>query len=670
MVLSTLKNIRGKVQDYVQDKAMDHLLRNTIIYNVAWEDPRVDGKVLKLGPEDRLLMLTTGGCNVMDRLLDGVAHIVSVDLNPSQNALLELRLAAARSCTHEQFFQLFAHSNRRLFDALYPQNLRPLLSPSAQAFWDDNQGNFFDDFFYAGASGGLARILCWLTWLLGLQPLVRALLTCRTVEDQRKLLDTHQTKLDRLIRLFDALLPAFCPLAGVPASQLRLVTGDDNKPVSIVKLFLDRIFRQTHIAADNYFYYGYLFGKYSRQCCPRYLRPENFEQLKNAASRVTVKTTLLHEAAMEYPDGYFTGMILLDHMDWLSPEQIQSEWAVFCKKLNPETGRVLWRSFAQTQRWPMLKFLNFDVAGVAQAEAETPDRVGMYNSTHLGRLPAGVSICEPLSPAQPAADARTRDWHATFRGVLAVVQLVPLFGRLVAAILSALVSFFVTSFAQSVAPAPEGRRTLLSILPGVADGVWVDLGGGLIDGLRESADEGSAASTYAQVHAVAFGKEGVKTTGLGFRSNSLKKLRPGAVRLHEHTINRSIDALKAVPETIGVSAGTADVVTISHALVSEKEWEERLALAHALLKPGGHLAVTDLATPAAPSDGVLSRALSAMRTAFWSAARARGAAPHHAAVMGSLRNSTSEVHYEVTPARASPRAPLSAAHFVYVGKSA
>jgi hypothetical protein len=270
----------------------------------------------------------------------------------------------------------------------------------------------------------------------------------------------------------------------------------------------------------------------------------------------------------------------------------RGRWAVFCKKLNPETGRVLWRSFAQTQRWPMLKFLNFDVAGVAQAEAETPDRVGMYNSTHLGRLPAGVSICEPLSPAQPAADARTRDWHATFRGVLAVVQLVPLFGRLVAAILSALVSFFATSFAQSVAPAPEGRRTLLSILPGVADGVWVDLGGGLIDGLRESADEGSAASTYAQVHAVAFGKEvpddtikphhpwshppvppssptlrsnpsvppsgptlhpmqGVKTTGLGFRSNSLKKLRPGAVRLHEHTINRSIDALKAVPETIG-----------------------------------------------------------------------------------------------------------------------
>ena len=129
-------------------------------------------------------MLTTGGCNVLDRLLDGVSHIVSVDLNSSQNALLELRLAAARACSHEQFFQLFAHSNRRLFDALYPTTLRPLLSPSAQTFWDANQGNLFDDFFYAGASGGLARILCWLCWLFGLQPVVRAMQTCRTIDEQ------------------------------------------------------------------------------------------------------------------------------------------------------------------------------------------------------------------------------------------------------------------------------------------------------------------------------------------------------------------------------------------------------------------------------------------------------------------------------------------------------
>ena len=33
----SMASVRGKVQDYLQDKAMDALLRNTIIYNVAWE---------------------------------------------------------------------------------------------------------------------------------------------------------------------------------------------------------------------------------------------------------------------------------------------------------------------------------------------------------------------------------------------------------------------------------------------------------------------------------------------------------------------------------------------------------------------------------------------------------------------------------------------------------
>ena len=38
------RTVGGKVQDYMQDKAMDHLLKNTIIYNVAWEVRALAGK--------------------------------------------------------------------------------------------------------------------------------------------------------------------------------------------------------------------------------------------------------------------------------------------------------------------------------------------------------------------------------------------------------------------------------------------------------------------------------------------------------------------------------------------------------------------------------------------------------------------------------------------------
>ena len=35
-----------------------------------------------------------------------------------------------------------------------------------------------------------------------------------------------------------------------------------------------------------------------------------------------MKTGLLHEVASGYPDGYFSVMVLLDHMDWLGEELV------------------------------------------------------------------------------------------------------------------------------------------------------------------------------------------------------------------------------------------------------------------------------------------------------------------------------------------------------------
>ena len=79
-------------------------------------------------------------------------------------------------------------------------------------------------------------------------------------------------------------------------------------------------------------------------------------------------------------------MVLLDHMDWLGDAQVQQEWAVLCRKLRPGTGRILWRSFGHQLRCtPPSSSLWLDRKAVVRAEAETPDRVGMYNGTFLAR---------------------------------------------------------------------------------------------------------------------------------------------------------------------------------------------------------------------------------------------------------------------------------------------
>lgn len=39
---------------------------STYIYGFTWEDPRVDLEFLNLTPQDRMLVITSGGCNVLE----------------------------------------------------------------------------------------------------------------------------------------------------------------------------------------------------------------------------------------------------------------------------------------------------------------------------------------------------------------------------------------------------------------------------------------------------------------------------------------------------------------------------------------------------------------------------------------------------------------------------
>ena len=68
--------------------------RRNLIYNTCWEDPALDRQALELTADDRLMVITSAGCNALDYLLAGCGEVNAVDVNPIQNALLELKTAA------------------------------------------------------------------------------------------------------------------------------------------------------------------------------------------------------------------------------------------------------------------------------------------------------------------------------------------------------------------------------------------------------------------------------------------------------------------------------------------------------------------------------------------------------------------------------------------------
>ncbi len=94
---------------YYDDQLQKHTqFKNEYIYAFTWEDPRIDHRLLKIRDDDVVLCITSAGDNVLDYLYNANPRQVhAVDLNPNQNHLLELKIAAFQSLPYAQVWQMF-----------------------------------------------------------------------------------------------------------------------------------------------------------------------------------------------------------------------------------------------------------------------------------------------------------------------------------------------------------------------------------------------------------------------------------------------------------------------------------------------------------------------------------------------------------------------------------
>src|SRR5271165_5930389 len=66
------------------------------------EDPAVETEALELGAADTAVVVSSGGCTALSLLAHGAGHVIAVDLNRSQNDLVELKAAAVRRLDQER----------------------------------------------------------------------------------------------------------------------------------------------------------------------------------------------------------------------------------------------------------------------------------------------------------------------------------------------------------------------------------------------------------------------------------------------------------------------------------------------------------------------------------------------------------------------------------------
>ena len=273
--MSQLNNTINKVRDNI----FKNIHGNNLIYNTCWEDPRCDREMLKFDSDSQVVMITSAGCNALDYLLDSPKVVHTIDMNPRQNALLELKRVVIKHTSFEDLWKLFGDGYHKSAVRLYADKIKHHLSPSAQKFWDRNIIHFTKkSFYFYGTSGTFAWLFYkYFSTRPKLKKLINKLLEAKSIEEQKEIYNRIEPKMiNRLTRWF--MNRHFTmTLLGVPRAQRQLIV--DEYPGGLFTFITDclrQVFTEIPIH-DNYFWHLYLTGKYSRSCCPDYLKEENYE---------------------------------------------------------------------------------------------------------------------------------------------------------------------------------------------------------------------------------------------------------------------------------------------------------------------------------------------------------------------------------------------------------
>ena len=337
--------------DRFNDKVFQSIYSRNLVYNTCWEDPAVDRQALNIQPHDTLLVITSAGCNVLDYALTNPAHVYAVDMNPRQNALLELKLASIKTLEHDDFFQLFGTGRHQWFTQIYFDCLRAELGDYARHYWDNHLDWFSEKtggLYFHGLSGIAARSF---HYYLRISPKLRSgidhLLATESIESQREvfqsLIQPHMW--DRKMNwLLSRQLTM--NLLGVPHPQRKEVERQHLAGVSgFVREAIEYVFQMIPLTI-NYFWRVYMTGSYTRTCCPEYLKTDNFYRLKSGLLNRISQHTCSVTDFLESTNQPISRFVLLDHMDWMSsyrPRALLEEWQAIFNRAAEDT-RIIFRS--------------------------------------------------------------------------------------------------------------------------------------------------------------------------------------------------------------------------------------------------------------------------------------------------------------------------------------
>ncbi|PAW63571.1 MAG: hypothetical protein B9S36_04505 [Verrucomicrobiia bacterium Tous-C2TDCM] len=386
-----------RIHHRAQDATFQRVHGGNLVYNACWEDPRIDRELMALDHQSRVVMITSAGCNALDYLLDDPAQIHAVDMNPRQNALLQLKSAMIRRDRYEDLFALFGDGSHPDFKSLRKE-LDGLLPPYASRYWKEKHYYFKSSklnpsFYYRGTAGQMAWIALK-TFTSGrgkLRERINAILEAKSLEEQQSIYAEVRPILWTKLVTWLLKQPVSMAMLGVPRAQIRLIEKNFAGGIpGFLQSKLEQVFTEIPFW-ENYFWQVYMCGRYTRECCPNYLREDHQPALRDRVDRIKTHSTTIANFLREHP-GEYSHYVLLDHQDWMAahrPEALAEEWQLILENSRPGTAILMRSASPEIDFIPEFARERLDLVDKPRTEAlHQIDRVGTYGCTLFAHVTA------------------------------------------------------------------------------------------------------------------------------------------------------------------------------------------------------------------------------------------------------------------------------------------
>jgi len=397
--ISKLKNIILKIDSKIgmEDKNITKLsfsdlkIMNKIDFYNCWEDILQIEKALKINSNDVVFSITSNGCNILNLLLHNPKKIISVDFNPFQNYLLELKITAIKNLEYLDFLKLMGLKSLKNNLSIY-NSIKKDLNKNARNFWDKNSFVIKKGLLNVGEQN-VKNFGLFLRFLKG-EKLIKNFFLCETIKEQTDYFFKHIYGMPWQLGHFFGYNKYFIRISLCFRFLIEFYHGRKKsdylgyiKNVNFTKNHIKKIediYTKIPIKYNSFLsliLLGYLLNE--NHYYP-YLKQENYKILKERIKKIEIKTASVFDTLKEIKDNSISKFFLSNIFDWIDDKNFKKN-LIEIIRVGKNKSRIFY-SITRKDRYIPKDILEFHQDKNMVIELLKNDRTTFYSGFEVGDI--------------------------------------------------------------------------------------------------------------------------------------------------------------------------------------------------------------------------------------------------------------------------------------------